>query len=316
MKKFHILVIGLFELLSFNVFSQIGISSDGTNPDNSAMLHVKSANKGLLIPQIAIRGVNDATTISNPASSLLVFNTSTESGFTSGYYYNAGTPSLPVWTRLTTTVADGTETKVTAGTNVTVTGSGTSGNPYVINSTGSGANGGETTHYLGELYGGGVVFYVDQTGNHGLICSMIDNSTGITWTTASFQTTTVPAPGALSDWNGQVNTIAIVTQAGAGTNYAAGLCDAYTNADYGTGVYSDWYLPTIDDLNLLYNAKRFVNKALDNDGNSATTAITKNLYWSSTESPTNWAWRFTFNHGGADGYTKSNSYYVRAVRSF
>ena len=171
-------------------------------------------------------------------------------------------------------------------------------------------------HYPGELYQGGVVFWVDNTGNHGLICSMIDNSTFIIWTSAAFQSNTVPN-GALSDWNGQANTTAIVTQAGAGITYAAGLCDAYTNADYGTGVYSDWYLPTIDDLNLLYNAKRFVNKALDSDGNAATTAIAKTYYWSSSEYNSNTAWAFNFFLGYPSGtYSKANTNFVRAIRAF
>ena len=38
-----------------------------------------------------------------------------------------------------------------------------------------------STHYLGELFGGGVVFWVDQTGQHGLIVSMIDLSAGQEW---------------------------------------------------------------------------------------------------------------------------------------
>ena len=37
---------------------------------DSAMLHVKSANKGLLIPQITLIGINDAATIPTPAALL------------------------------------------------------------------------------------------------------------------------------------------------------------------------------------------------------------------------------------------------------
>ena len=39
----------------------------------------------------------------------------------------------------------------------------------------------DNTHYAGELYGGGVVFYVDNTKHHGLICSMIDIGTSQAW---------------------------------------------------------------------------------------------------------------------------------------
>ncbi|MFZ4400412.1 MAG: DUF1566 domain-containing protein [Bacteroidales bacterium] len=207
---------------------------------------------------------------------------------------------------------DGSETKITAGTNVTVTGSGTTASPYIVNASG----GSGASHYVGELYGGGVVFYVDQTGSHGLICSMISISLGINWTKTSYQSTTVPAPGAISDWDGQANTTAIVTQAGAGSTYAAGLCDAYTNVNYGTGVYSDWYLPTIDQLNKLYISKYEVNKALDSDGNAATTALAKNIYWSSSEYSNNNAWYFSFDDGGTYDNGKSILFLVRAVRAF
>ena len=168
---------------------------------------------------------------------------------------------------------------------------------------------------MGELYGGGVVFWVDQTGSHGLICSMINNSTGIIWTPTAFQSITVPN-GALSDWNGQSNTTAIVTQAGAGSTYAAGLCDAYTNVDYGTGVYSDWYLPSRGELNDLWNNIKAVQKELDSDGNAATTAIAIGYFWSSSEYTNNFAWYFYFFNGYTSNNYKYNTYYVRAVRAF
>lgn len=130
-------------LISVSVFSQnVAINADGTLPHASAMLDVKSTSKGLLIPNVALTGTVDATTIATPAMSLLVYNTATVSGLTPGYYYNSGTTSSPVWTRLITDVADGSETKVTAGTNVTMTGTGTSASPYVVNATA--ANGSET----------------------------------------------------------------------------------------------------------------------------------------------------------------------------
>jgi len=187
--------------------------------------------------------------------------------------------------------------------------------PYALYAKTAGSTNGTSGHYVGELYGGGVVFWVDHTGQHGLICNMIDNSTGIIWTTAAYQSTTVPG-GALSDWNGQANTTAIVAQAGAGTTYAAGLCDAYTNADYGTGVYSDWYLPSRGELNDLWNNIKAVQKALDSDGNGATTVIGTNYYWSSSEYTNNSAWAFSFYTGDPNYANKYTPSYVRAVRAF
>jgi len=102
MKKTKFTIVAIFAtMLTINIFAQnVGINDDGSTPDNSAMLDVKSTSKGLLIPQIALTGVNDATTITTPATSLLVYNTTDGSGLTPGYYYNSGTPASPVWKAL------------------------------------------------------------------------------------------------------------------------------------------------------------------------------------------------------------------------
>jgi len=76
--------------------------------NSSAMLDVYSVTKGMLIPQISLTGVNDATTITTPATSLLVYNTATVTGLTPGYYYNTGTTVAPVWTRLASGITEGT----------------------------------------------------------------------------------------------------------------------------------------------------------------------------------------------------------------
>jgi hypothetical protein len=172
-------------------------------------------------------------------------------------------------------------------------------------------SGGSASHYAGELYQGGVVYWVDPSGNHGLICSMIDLSTLKTW---SDLPTTLVGVSAQSDWDGQTNTNAIVAQSI--STSAADFCDLYTNVDYGTGVYSDWYLPSTGELNDLWNNMKSVQKALDSDGNSTTKTLAKNVYWSSTESASNTAWCYHFTAGYADDVGKNNTFYVRAVRAF
>jgi hypothetical protein len=141
---------------------------------------------------------------------------------------------------------------------------------------------------------------------------MIDLSTSITWSDVT--NTTVPAPGALSDWDGQTNTTAIVAQSI--TTSAADLCNDYTNVDYGSGIYSDWYLPTIHQLNKLWDGIYEVNKALESDGNGSTTAFGKKTYWSSTEFNLGTAYYFYFDDGHSYGNYKNSLAFVRAVRSF
>jgi hypothetical protein len=63
----------LILLLTFNVFSQnVGINTDGSQPDNSAMLDVKSSDKGFLPPRLSSVQISH---ISNPAEGLMVYNT-------------------------------------------------------------------------------------------------------------------------------------------------------------------------------------------------------------------------------------------------
>lgn len=76
----------------------VGVGSSVFTPDASAMLEVRATNKGVLIPRVTLTGVNDATTIASPATSLLVFNIG--GALSAGYYYNAGTPVSPLWVRL------------------------------------------------------------------------------------------------------------------------------------------------------------------------------------------------------------------------
>ncbi|MCP4002222.1 MAG: hypothetical protein GY727_15035, partial [Gammaproteobacteria bacterium] len=63
-------------LLSLGLFAQVGINTDGTAPDGSAMLDVKSTDKGMLVPRMTTNQRND---ISSPATGLLVFDETTGS---------------------------------------------------------------------------------------------------------------------------------------------------------------------------------------------------------------------------------------------
>ncbi len=165
-------------------------------------------------------------------------------------------------------------------------------------------------HYVGEYYGGGIVFWVDHTGEHGLILSMVDLSTSQAWSDV-----TNTLIGTTNDWDGATNTAEIIGQSGH-TSSAAKLCADYTNADYGTGIFSDWYLPGIAELNHIWNNYYEVQKALANDGNVLTTPLERELYWSSSEGDVGSAWAFLFGHGSAYAYDQSSTYYVRAVRAF
>ena len=271
-----LLIPGLFS------FSQVGVNTDSSLPDNSAMLDVKSANKGFLAPRVALTATTDVSTINSPANGLLVYNTATAgsspTNVTPGYYYYNGT----AWTPL--------------------------------------ASSGDFTHYVGELYGGGIVVAVWKANNveHGLIASLVDMKTsGNVYTMAwSGNTTVLIGTTAQSPIDGQANTNAIIGQSGGGNmaDKAATVCDAYTITD-GTGIYNDWYLPSVWELGQCLNASGIVNAIL-----GPTNGFQFVYYWSSKEDETgtgSGAWSISFNFWGPNhGDLKANTNRVRAVRSF
>jgi|GEM_PF-3434922 len=99
---FTLLIVAIFSIQSFS--QNIAINQTGAAANASAILDVNATNKGILIPNVAISNNTDGTTISSPATSLLVYNTnaSMTNGAGKGYYYNSGTPASPVWINLLT----------------------------------------------------------------------------------------------------------------------------------------------------------------------------------------------------------------------
>ena len=88
--KMKNLISALFLLTVISTHAQVGINTDGTVPDNSAMLDVKSTDKGVLLPRMTMAQRN---AIANPANGLMIYQTDN----TPGFYYNSGTAASPVW---------------------------------------------------------------------------------------------------------------------------------------------------------------------------------------------------------------------------
>ena len=91
--RLFIVTLGLVFGLGTVQAQNVGINDDNSNPDPSAVLDVKSNNKGLLIPRLTLAQRN---AILAPATGLMIYQTDN----TSGFYYNSGTPASPVWTSI------------------------------------------------------------------------------------------------------------------------------------------------------------------------------------------------------------------------
>lgn len=95
MKTLFNLLIVVFVCFFYQATAQVGIGT--TNPNNSSVLEISSTDKGVLIPQVALTvGTSDPSPVTNPANSLLIYNTATVGDVTPGYYYWDGSEWKPL----------------------------------------------------------------------------------------------------------------------------------------------------------------------------------------------------------------------------
>lgn len=179
---------------------------------------------------------------------------------------------------------------------------------YATNSIGT-SYGNEITIVLkfeiGQYANGGIVFYLDQTGLHGLVVSGNNQSSSAQWYNGGYTSTGATAT---SIGTGNQNTSSIITSQGLG-NYAAKLCD-----DLVLDGFNDYYLPSKDELNQLFINRVVVNTTISRLGGTPLSGV---LYWSSTENSTNSAFCQYFGTPTSIGSVdKNRTLYVRAIRAF
>jgi len=136
-----LLILALVVLLGSNqnIAQNVGIGAESFTPDPSAMLEVKSNDKGFLPPRVELTGTANASPLSAHIQGMIVYNTATAGDVTPGLYLNDGTK----WTAL-----------------------GASG-------------GGSPERYIGEEYLGGIIYYLYLDANgvqRGLIVSKTETA--------------------------------------------------------------------------------------------------------------------------------------------
>jgi len=170
-----------------------------------------------------------------------------------------------------------------------------------------------TTYSVGDFAHGGVVFWVDETGQHGLVCAKEDQNSGMRWYAGTSGNTQAKGDGPFA---GKANTVIIIAALVAigddGNTYAARICNELQITEEGK-TYGDWYLPSKEELNLMYLNKSVIDATAIANGGSA---FSFNIYWSSSEIINVSAWVQDFGNGNQSSGPKLHSNRVRAVRAF
>ena len=170
-----------------------------------------------------------------------------------------------------------------------------------------------TTYSVGDFAQGGIVFWVDETGQHGLVAAKEDQSTGVRWHAGTFGNTQAKGDG---PYAGESNTSIIIAAQVAigddGSTYAARICNELQITEGGK-TYGDWYLPSKEELNLMYQNKAAIDATAGANGGEGFASA---FYWSSTENNNDSAWIQNFFNDIQYSNGKGNANRVRAIRAF
>jgi hypothetical protein len=183
--------------------------------------------------------------------------------------------------------------------------------PYALYAETAGSGGG-TTYQVGDFAQGGVVFYVDASGKHGLVADIEDIPGPFFQWSDQFTVTGATGGGTANGIGGGVGAgkmnTALILAANPDFNSAAKAC-----TDLNKGGYGDWYLPSKGELYLMFANRTAINTTAQANGGSE---FTTSFYWSSTEFNNGNAWFQSFNDGSQTVSNKNGDNRVRAVRAF
>lgn len=161
------------------------------------------------------------------------------------------------------------------------------------------------TYSIGDVVNGGVVFWLDSTGQHGLVAAFSDVATSVVW---GCNGTDLPNVLNVTSFP----PIGLGAEIGDGFNNTNDIlqdCPTAPAALAARSLGAQWFLPSAKELNQMY-----INKTTL-EGVSGFTAFS-GVYWSSTEGGSSTAWVQDFVSGGQVNDNEVITSWVRAVRAF
>ena len=174
---------------------------------------------------------------------------------------------------------------------------------------------------IGDEFAGGIIFYLDPTGCHGLVVYPYDNAVNVPWYSNFY------------DYMGNCHAGIFEGK----YNWDPSVCSSFIGGTPSTGLYwDDWFLPSIDELRTMsksignHNTNGNINYSNQVPGmiSVSNPANLSGTYWSSTEHtqplPTSIgnflyssrAWKYSFLGSKEGTAEKSNNYRIRCIREF
>lgn len=168
-------------------------------------------------------------------------------------------------------------------------------------------------------HGDGVVFWLDETGQHGLMVAIVDQASSPICVSTTTPVFTCPIPFTKGNGvgGGVINTAALMGAQLAVTPTTAAVSGhaPFVASGYNVGGFSGWYLPSRDELNLLRAQITPVNNTLGTTPN-ATPIDLATVYWSSTYSSAETQLWTESMSGVEEESQQTVSNAVRAIRQF
>lgn len=166
---------------------------------------------------------------------------------------------------------------------------------------------------IGDFAHGGIVVWVDETGQHGLVCAKENQSASVRWFAGTFGVTNAKGDGIYAGRsNTTIVSVANIILGDDGNNNAIKLCNELEVVENNI-LYGDWYLPSAFELKLISQSLAIINATAQANGGDA---LVSNFYWSSTEENNNNAKIVNLANGQENIVLKSSQNLVRAVRKF